>query len=375
MAAIKGKWIPKEHPADFEGSSTGKQGGTSFFEFWPMWLMYAPVAFLWIGLTLKYRSFTLPLVANPRLTLSGMVGMPKSELLGQASGSLADHILPWIVHARSEASIADQVSKIVEDAEQSGIHLPFVCKPDIGCRGVGVKRVQTQQELEVILEGYPVGAQLLIQRLATYEPEAGIFFVKNPEMGKVSIPSMTFKYTPSVVGNGQDTVGQLVKKDSRAGQLIHLYRARLQRRWDEVPGPGECVKLVFSASHSKGAIFKDARSFITSTLIEELGQLMEGLPEFYYGRLDVKFPDIESLQYSQGLEIVEINGASSESIHIWDKDARLRDAISQLIWQYRTLFHIGAYHRKCGINPPSIRDFLKRLGAERRLTRSYPDTD
>ena len=51
---------------------------TSLFEFWPMWLMYLPVALQWLWLSLFHRSFTLPLIANPAIPLSGMVGVPKS---------------------------------------------------------------------------------------------------------------------------------------------------------------------------------------------------------------------------------------------------------------------------------------------------------
>ena len=75
------------------------------------------------------------------------------------------------------------------------------------------------------------------------------------------------------------------------------------------------------------------------------------------------------------LEIVEINGASAESIHIWDKDARFTHAVSALLWQYRTLFRIGAYHRSKGKKPPSLATFLKSWRLERSLTKNYPVTD
>ncbi|MEM7673609.1 MAG: D-alanine--D-alanine ligase, partial [Verrucomicrobiota bacterium] len=318
---------------------------------------------------------TLPLAANPKLTLSGMVGMPKSELFGQTSGELAQHIAPWIVYTKTEASLAEQIDSILNQARAIEVEMPFVCKPDIGCRGAGVKRVDSRETLEQIVESYPVGAGLIIQRLAKHEPEAGVFFVKNPETGQVSIPSMTFKFTPSVIGDGERTLGQLIEKDARAGTLIHLYKGRLKERWSQVIPNGQIEKLVFSASHSKGAVFKDARAYVTPVLVERLRDLMDGLPDFYYGRLDVKFPDIASLQRGEGLEILEINGASSESIHIWDRDARFGEAVGQLLWQYRTLFKIGASHRKRGIQPPSLGNFFAGLAKERRLTRSYPTTD
>jgi hypothetical protein len=81
------------------------------------------------------------------------------------------------------------------------------------------------------------------------------------------------------------------------------------------------------------------------------------------------------LQAGKNLEIVEINGASAESIHIWDKDASLRDAIKTLLWQYKTLFQIGSMNRKRGYKPPEIKTILKLWQKERRLTKCYPNTD
>ena len=376
MPPLTKSWIPTEDLEEVStDTATPKAKETSFFEFWPTWLMYAPVALQWLGLSIRYGSITLPFAANPRITLSGMVGMPKSELFSQAGGELEDRILPWLIHTKSEKTPTAQATALLEEAQAQSITLPFVCKPNIGCRGVGVKCVQTKEELAEIINSYPIGAQLMIQRLANHEPEAGVFFVKDPESGDVSIPSMTYKYTPSVIGDGKHTIGELIEKDRRAGALLHLYEDRLKTRWDDVPESGETVKLLFSASHSKGAVFKDAREDVTPELVEKLGQLMEGLPEFYYGRLDLKFPDIESLQRGEGLEIVEINGASSESIHIWDKNTRFGEAVHQLLWQYRTLFKIGAAHRKRGVRPPSLKLFIERVLTERRLTKHYPTTD
>ncbi|MDO8273748.1 MAG: D-alanine--D-alanine ligase, partial [Gammaproteobacteria bacterium] len=102
---------------------------------------------------------------------------------------------------------------------------------------------------------------------------------------------------------------------------------------------------------------------------------LSDLPGYHYGRLDVKFRDIDSLRRGETIEIVEINGASSESIHIWDKDTRLGDAISTLLWQYRTLFKLGAHHREQGHQPPGLRALLRHWQIERALTRHYPSTD
>jgi hypothetical protein len=102
---------------------------------------------------------------------------------------------------------------------------------------------------------------------------------------------------------------------------------------------------------------------------------MQDLPEFHYGRMDVKYKDLASLKRGEHLEIVEINGASSESIHIWDKDAKLLDAFKTLLWQYKTLFEIGAQVRKSGEKPPSIGVLLKAWRHEKQLSAAYPEND
>ncbi|HET6197081.1 MAG TPA: D-alanine--D-alanine ligase, partial [Acetobacteraceae bacterium] len=40
----------------------------SYFEFWPDWLFYFPVAAHWIALGLRHRGFMLPTAANPAIT-------------------------------------------------------------------------------------------------------------------------------------------------------------------------------------------------------------------------------------------------------------------------------------------------------------------
>lgn len=347
----------------------------SFFEFWPSWVMYAPVAVQWLILAARYRSLTLPFLANPSLPLSGMVGVPKSELMNQAVGQCSDVILPWVDFEVSEADAKVQAEVCIAHAGVHGIKLPFVCKPDIGCRGVGVKLVKNAEQLATIIGAYPAGAFLLCQKLSEYEPEVGIFYVKEPRTGNSQIVSMTIKILPRVTGDGVRSLGELIESDPRAGQLRHLYYERHKEDWDRVLGVEEVVRLVFSASHSKGAIFIDACEHVTPALTQRIEEVMAGLPDFYYGRLDVKYSDLESLKDGRTLEVIEINGASAESIHIWDKNTKFLDAIKALLWQYRTLFRLGAYHRSEGKTPPTLGEFLRRLRTERQLTKHYPLTD
>ena len=138
---------------------------------------------------------------------------------------------------------------------------------------------------------------------------------------------------------------------------------------------GETFRLIFAASHSRGAIFRDANDEISAAMTTKVDQLMQQLPEFYYGRLDIKFRDLDSLKNGENFEIVEINCASSESLHIWDRRAKFSDAIRSLLFQYKTLFLLGAENRRRGYRPPRFLTLLRAWKKERQLTRLYPETD
>lgn len=351
------------------------QRTTSFFEFWPTWLMYLPVVIQWLLLSIYYRSLTLPLIANPKLPLSGMVGIPKSDLLSQAGDLCNQAILPWFVHTKSSPDPQHDCRVIEEKMEADNFTFPVVCKPDIGCRGSGVKLIHNQQQLQECVASYPIGASIMLQQLADYEPEAGIFFVKAPEDERGQIISLALKYTPYVVGNGKDTLDQLITHDERANLLQHLYKERHSSHLNDIIPEGTPYRLVFSASHCRGAIFKNAAEHITPELTSALNTLLADLPEFYYGRLDIKFSNMDDLRHGKHLQIIEINTASSESLHIWDSDATFTEAIFSLLFQYKTLFKLGEQNRRRGFKTPSLLSLLKHWKKERDLTQHHPTTD
>lgn len=348
---------------------------TSFFEFWPTWFMYLPVGFMWLVWSIRYRCATLPLIANPRIFLSGMVGGSKAELMSQATGKCAETILPWVKITKTNDELSEQTQRALQLLNSKNITFPFVCKPDTGCRGAGVKLIKNQDSFSKTLAQYPTGAGIILQQLSRYPDEVGIFFVKYPNTSDGQVVSLTFKNRPEVIGDGKSTVCELVQQDERAAKLLKLYQSRNQSVWQNVLSEGQRHSLLFSASHCRGAVFQDGRHHITPELNQAINLVMQDLPEFHYGRMDVKYKDLASLKRGEHLEIVEINGASSESIHIWDKDAKLLDAFKTLLWQYKTLFEIGAQVRKSGERPPSIVALIKAWRHEKQLSAAYPEND
>ena len=348
---------------------------TSFFEFWPLWLIYIPVAIQWFLLAVRYRSLSLPLIANPGIPLSGMVGVPKSAVFDLAGETARQWILPWILFEVDGQSIEYQCQNAKKALVEAGLEFPVVGKPNIGCRGAGVKLLNDDTELQDYLCGFPVGGCIQFQKLSQWDAEAGVFYVRDPEKGQGEVTSLTLKYTPYVVGDGEKQLSELVAQDPRAGDLLHLYRARHAARWNDVIPEGELYRLVFSASHCRGAVFRDAAELIDPKLSQSLDKIFEDIPGFYYGRLDVKFKNVESLSAGEDFNIIEINGASSESINIWDRNAGLFTAIRTLLQQYRTLFTLGDINRKRGNKPPGFMAAYRAWRFENNLVKQYPQND
>jgi hypothetical protein len=99
------------------------------------------------------------------------------------------------------------------------------------------------------------------------------------------------------------------------------------------------------------------------------------LPEFHFGRFDIRFEDFAKVQKGEAFTIIEINGAGAESTHIWDRRTGLVQAWAALMRQYRWLFEIGHANRARGFKPMRWADFLRDYRREKQLTPLYPPTD
>jgi hypothetical protein len=234
--------------------------------------------------------------------------------------------------------------------------------------------VRDRGQLVAYLEGFPAGARLVLQRHVAHEAEAGVFYVREPGEAAGRIVSLTLKYFPYVHGDGRRTLRQLILADPRAGRLSHLYLPRHADRLDTVPAPGEPIRLAFAGSHSRGSIFRDGTGLITPAMTARFDAIAQAMPEFWFGRFDIRFEDIGRLQAGEGFTILEINGAGAEMTHVWDRATPLAKARRDLMEQYRLLFTIGRANRDRGHRGQGLIDFIRAYRREKGLTPLYPPT-
>jgi hypothetical protein len=304
--------------------------------------------------------------------MGGWVGESKATVFEQAGPYARRFIAPWATLDRTPNVSAAQALEI---ARQAGLTLPFVAKPDMGCRGAGVRRVRSEAELADYIAAFPVNERIVLQALVDHEAEAGVFYIRKPSEPRGRIVSLTLKYFPYVYGDGASTLAGLIARDPRAGLLQNVYCPRHNKRLDWVVPKDQPFRIAFAGSHSRGTIFRNGNHLITEAMVDAFDRIGKDIKEFYFGRFDVRFPTIEDLQAGRNFTIVEVNGAGAEATHIWDHRTTLREAYAALMHQYKALWETGAENAKRGFKPAPLGDFWRAYRHETRLWAQYPLTE
>jgi len=341
----------------------------SRFEFWPGWAFYFPIVAQWVWLGLRYGDFSLPTAANPRIELGGLCGESKGAILDQVQGPARALIAPYVCVPHGGAEAVERAMR------GAGLAYPVIVKPDVGCNGTGVRLVRDRAALAAYLAAFPPDARLMLQRYVTEEGEAGLFYIRRPGEAAGRITSVTLKYPPVVVGDGTSTLETLVRADPRAGRIPEMYLPRLGAQRARVPAVGERVGLVMVGNHCKGAIFRDGREEVTQALTRAVESIARALPDFHFGRLDVRFASLAALRRGEGFTIIEINGVGSEATHVWDARARLRDAWADQLYHYRMAFEIGRAQRARGHRPSGVPAMWRYWRRQKHLMARYPAHD
>jgi membrane protein DedA with SNARE-associated domain len=346
----------------------------------PPILFYIPMVLQWLGLAIQYRSLTLPTVANPLIKAGGTFGESKLSCLDQVQGEQRKWLAPYAALFRSqERTPTEELATALARMTKADLAFPVVAKPDIGWHGYGVRLVPDPDSLRAYIEAFPVGETIILQQNIPYDGEAGVFYVRLPGEAKGRVSSLTLRYFPYVVGDGCSPVRELIRREPRADwkAKLHLgerkdHRGFASERPDYVPAAGEVVRLSFIGSIRVGGLYRDGRMYITPDLERRFDEIARSMPEFFFGRFDVRFKSIEQLQQGEDFAIIEINGAGSEIIHVWDPNTKFAEVYRTLFTYQKTLFKIGADNRSRGFKPISLTEFFRCVRRQSGLSSKYP---
>jgi hypothetical protein len=338
------------------------------WEFWPMWLFYAPVA-VWIaGLVVKHRGVGAISAANPGMPDGGIVGESKFDIVSRLPEE-------WTIPASviAPAAVDARVWRLASQVSQRRWKFPLILKPDVGQRGVGVKLVRTLEDAREYLTRE--ASQVIAQPYHAGPYEAGVFYYRFPGWDRGRILSITDKRFPVVIGDGRSALEDLVWNDRRLRMQASRFLSRHAADRDRVLALGERLPLAIAGNHAQGTLFKDGRHLITARLEERIDQIARSYPGFFIGRFDIRYSDVEQFKAGEDLAIVELNGATAESTNIYDPDGSLIAAYRQLFRQWSIVFDIGAANRRLGATATSLRRLVDLIRAHHATHVAFETSD
>lgn len=299
------------------------------WEFWPLHLVYLPVFFYYLWLSLKARSLTFFTATNPGLENGGLFYFSKYKLLNQLDRNLIPATLFF--------SADNTVDQVIQTLSIHDFSYPLVIKPDKLERGLGVKLLLKEDDLKQYLQ--MTSFDFVVQAYVDYSFEAGVFFVRHPDEKVGTIKSIVLKDFLTVTGNGEYTVAQLMQQCDRAAMQVDRLKANEILKYK--PSRGENLLVEPIGNHNRGTTFLDGNHLISVKLEKIFDKIAKQVNSFYYGRIDLKAPSLQHFLEGKNLKILEINGFNSEPAHIYQPRFSLWQAWKILFHHWHLIYKIS----------------------------------
>lgn len=300
------------------------------YEFWPFWLFYGPLTPWYIYKIFQAGAPAYFCSANPTMKWGGFIDYSKIDLLNQ----IDENYKPKTVFFKEFTS------------QKLPFEFPFIAKPNLGERGIGVELIRNNIDWNHYLKQN--NRDLILQEYIQSNFEFGVFYVRLPNEEKGKIISITAKDFLTFTGDGKSTLKELIDQNLRAFYRKEYLVKRFKNDLNSVLQKDEKLLVEPIGNHSRGTTFLDGSSFKTSKLEETIDQIAQKIDGFYYGRIDLKAKSLEDFQ-NGNFVILEINGANSEATHIYDPSFNLVKAYKEVIKHLNYQHKIAVKNHQLGV--------------------------
>jgi len=306
------------------------------WEYWSFNTVYYPIIFYWFYLSIKARSFFFFNAANPSIAYGGFLMESKWDIARLLPASYTPHT--------SIVRKQDTVETVLALVTQ--FQFPIICKPDMGSRGRGVAVIANEQELLAYHEQCPL--DYLMQEKIDHPMEAGIFYVRIPGEKKGRITGIVEKEFLKVTGDGHSTIRELLLQNDRFVLQIKQMEILLSSEMETILPRNEGRLLMPFGNHARGCRFIDSSNRISAQLTDAIDAICQAVPEFYFGRMDIRFESWEQLEKLKHFSVIELNGAGSEPTHMYDERNSLLDGWKEILRHHKFLYDVSVANHKKG---------------------------
>ena len=331
------------------------------WEYWPQQLVYAPVIPLYLYYTAKAGTPFFNVAANPTMENGGYMMESKFTILQQ----LPRRLVPDTI----KITAGTPIEEVKNQMQEHRFSFPCFCKPDIGGKGLGVAKIDNEDQLLNYQQG--CRTDYLVQAEIPFKNEIGVFYCRLPYQPSGKITGIVGKKYLEVTGDGKSTLKELIECNPRyyfqRKQLFSKYGSQ----FDEIIPEGQKLVLSDIGNHARGSEFVD----LTHLNNPRLETLIDGISReyntLYYGRYDIKFNDWEELCEGKNFMIIELNGCGSEPTHIYDTRIKLRGALKIIVRHWKLMYSIAAYNHKMGAPYLSLREGRRLQKEEKKIKDSF----
>ena len=328
------------------------------WEYWPFGTIQLPFFFYWLWLSLKARSLIFFSASNPRILTGGMFGESKFDILAS---------IPEGLSARSGlVKVPASKETVLQKMKDLDLTFPVIFKPDVGERGWMVRPIHSVHDVEAYLQ--TINTDFIIQEFIDLPFEFGVFYRRYPSEESGTVTSIVKKEMLSIEGDGRSTFAELILRKDRARLHWKSLRETYRERLESVPAQGEKVELVSIGNHCLGTKFLNGNHLITPRLNEAFDRISRQIPEFYFGRFDLRAATLDDLANGR-VKIMELNGCGAEQAHIYDPGFPLLEAVKVMHLHWKDLYRISIENHRRGVPFMSFREGLRAFRNFRNITR------
>ena len=324
------------------------------WEYWPTYMFYVPMIPYFLYKALRARNLIFYLAINPAIKYSGNGTESKYKTILL----IPEKHRPKTVFIKTGEDIESIKNKIKKEA----ITFPLIAKPDVGFRGLLVKKIDTFETLKKYLHKNDV--DIIVQEFIDFKNECGILYARIPGEPKGTITSITLKKFLTITGDGTSTLSNLILKDQRARIYYDYLKSIHKEHLNSVPEKDTKEIISVIGNHVKGTQFLNGNHLIDDELTTMLDDFNSQIDGWFYGRLDIKYDTFEKVKKGQDFKVLEINGIISEPTHIYDPTtgASYFDALGSILKHWSIMNKIARKnHAEFNITYPKFIPYLKEI--------------
>ncbi|MDG1528921.1 MAG: D-alanine--D-alanine ligase [Polaribacter sp.] len=331
------------------------------WEYWPNSMFYIPnIPFAFFH-AIKAKNLVFYTAVNPTIENSGIGTESKFETMQL----IPEKYSPITIFHKTNSNIDETIDKVRNQITT----YPLIAKPDIGFRGLLVQKIDSESELLSYLEKYPI--DILIQEFLTEKKECGIFYLRYPDNQSGKITSITLKDFLHIVGDGKQTLEELISSDKRAKNYIKIIKSNTTIPLNTIIKKNKKIQLSVIGNHSKGTQFINGNHLISEKLEKTITELNKQIDGWYYGRIDIKYNTFEDLE-NGNFKILELNGILAEPTHIYDASkSNYLKALKEMRVHWKQLYRIARInHDENNVPYRSTVGLLKDVKKLKKYTKS-----